>query len=203
LKSPALIVCVQTALVLLAGCAATPPVPTQAVSTSNGRPFEPKVVLPGQGQPTEYLGDRTLLLFRGRAGRDDVAILESTLPPRTVGAPPHIHHHEDEYFYVLEGEITLLSGDKEIPAPAGTLAALPREVRHAYWNASDKPARVLLTIVPGAFAQFFFDVAAVLKQSGEKDPKRIGEVIAVQAKRYGCDVYLSQLPPIVERHGLR
>lgn len=46
--------------------------------------------------------------------------------------PLHVHHGEDEAFYVLEGDFTFHVGGHLLPAPAGTLVFLPREVAHGF-----------------------------------------------------------------------
>lgn len=130
-------------------------------------------------------------------------MLDVVLPPHSLGSPPHRHHNEDEYFYILDGDVSVLVGDEERVAPRGTHAALPRETRHAYWNERDTPAHVLITIAPGRFAQFFVDVAEDLKKRGETDPQKVGQLIADHAKEYGCDVYLDQIPALMEQHHLK
>src|SRR5579871_2674472 len=48
------------------------------------------------------------------------------------GPPPHVHSREDELFYVLEGTLDILLGDRTYQATAGSLAYLPRGVAHAF-----------------------------------------------------------------------
>jgi len=188
---------------LLATCVSAPDLTRSASSSSSRRaakPFVPEVIAPGQGKLTGYPGGGMTLLFQGRAGTDEISVIEVVVPPRSLGAPPHLHHNEDEYFYVVEGELTFLVGNEEKIAVRGTYAALPRELRHGYWNGSDAPARVLVTIAPGQFGQFFLDVAKDLEK---RAPQQIGPLIAEHAKRYGCDVYLDQIAPIAKRYKLR
>lgn len=193
---------------LAAGClAACVPVSDSKRSASPGgpprKPFSPEIVSAGRGKPTGYLGGGTSLLFQGRSGTDEVSVLDVVLPPHSLGAPPHLHHHEDEYFYILDGEVTLLVGNEERTAPTGTHAALPRELKHGYWNGGNTPAHVLITIAPGRFGQFFLDVAEDLKKRGETDPQQIGPIIVEHAKQYDCEVYLDQVGPILQQYGLR
>lgn len=173
-----------------------------ATPRAASKPFAPAIVGPGMGMPTGYPGGGTTLLFQGRAGTDEVSVLDVVLPPHSLGAPPHLHHHEDEYFYILEGEVTMLVGQEERTAASGTHAALPRELRHGYWNGSNAPAHVLITIAPGRFGQFFLDVAEDLKKRGETDPQKIGPLIVEHAKQYDCEVYLDQVGPIIEHYNL-
>jgi uncharacterized cupin superfamily protein len=74
---------------------------------------------------------------------EDIAFVEHPIAPRTLAGPRHIHQHEDEYSYVLEGEVGFELGDEVFTAKAGELVAKPRGIWHAFWNPSDEPARIL------------------------------------------------------------
>ena len=74
--------------------------------------------------------------------------------PRGSGTPIHIHHNEDETFYVLEGRVTMFSGDERIDLEAGDYFFVPRGVVHAYLVRSER-ARMLVTISPSGTEQLF------------------------------------------------
>jgi uncharacterized cupin superfamily protein len=59
----------------------------------------------------------------------------------------HIHHDDDEAWYVLEGTLGFRVGDDLVEAPAGSAVLVPRGVAHSYWNA-DGPARYVLVMTP-------------------------------------------------------
>jgi Cupin domain len=67
-----------------------------------------------------------------------IAIIELTEPPGAV-APKHVHHKEDEGFWVLEGEVTFDVGGTTIVASAGDYAFGPRDI-HA--QLSRRPRRL-------------------------------------------------------------
>jgi mannose-6-phosphate isomerase-like protein (cupin superfamily) len=71
-------------------------------------------------------------------------------PPRLV-APLHVHHREDEAWYVLEGTLRFRLGDEEVEARAGSAVFGPRGVPHTFWNPNDEPARYLLVMAPQTF----------------------------------------------------
>jgi uncharacterized cupin superfamily protein len=52
-------------------------------------------------------------------------VLGTRLVPLKGGPPPHIHHQQEEAFYVLEGTFSFLSGDKTINAEPGTFMGIP------------------------------------------------------------------------------
>src|ERR1700682_2062391 len=61
---------------------------------------------------------------------------------------------EDEYSYVLEGNIGALLGDSVVIGNPGDLIFKPRNQWHTFWNAGDKPARVLEIISPAGFENY-------------------------------------------------
>jgi mannose-6-phosphate isomerase-like protein (cupin superfamily) len=61
-------------------------------------------------------------------------------------APLHIHHQDDELWYVLAGSLLFLLDGREIEAPAGSCTIVPRGVAHAYRNPGPQPARYLIVM---------------------------------------------------------
>ena len=68
-------------------------------------------------------------------------------PPRLI-APLHVHHSDDEAWYVLEGTLCVKVGEEEIEAPAGSGVYVPRDTPHTYWNPGPNPVRYLLIMTP-------------------------------------------------------
>ncbi|HEU5102184.1 MAG TPA: cupin domain-containing protein, partial [Roseiflexaceae bacterium] len=95
------------------------------------------VVSPGEGR--SILDGFVIFKLLGADTGGTLAIVEHTLSPGRLAAPIHTHRNEDEYSYVLEGEITALIGGELIRAPAGTLVCKPRNIPHTFWNASSSP----------------------------------------------------------------
>jgi mannose-6-phosphate isomerase-like protein (cupin superfamily) len=63
-------------------------------------------------------------------------------------APLHVHHADDEAWYVLDGVLRFRLGDEELEAPAGKAVMARRGTPHAYGNARRAPARYLLVMAP-------------------------------------------------------
>jgi mannose-6-phosphate isomerase-like protein (cupin superfamily) len=66
-------------------------------------------------------------------------------PPRLI-APLHIHHRDDEAWYVLEGTLRVKVGEDEVEARAGSAVFVPRGTPHTYWNPDSQPVRYLLVM---------------------------------------------------------
>jgi mannose-6-phosphate isomerase-like protein (cupin superfamily) len=71
-------------------------------------------------------------------------------PPRLI-APPHVHHRDDEAWYVLEGNLCVRVGKDEIEAQAGSGVFVPRGTPHTYWNPGPGPVRYLLVMTSNIF----------------------------------------------------
>jgi mannose-6-phosphate isomerase-like protein (cupin superfamily) len=66
-------------------------------------------------------------------------------PPRYI-APLHVHHRDDEAWYVLDGALRFRLGDRTVEAEAGGAVIAPRGTPHTYWNPRPGPARYLLVM---------------------------------------------------------
>lgn len=63
-------------------------------------------------------------------------------------APTHVHHSDDEAWYVLEGKLIFRIGEDEVEAGAGAAVMVPRGTVHTYWNPSTEPARYIIVMTP-------------------------------------------------------
>jgi mannose-6-phosphate isomerase-like protein (cupin superfamily) len=68
-------------------------------------------------------------------------------PPCYI-APLHIHHEDDEAWYVLEGTLRVRLGEASVELPAGAAVIASRGTPHTFWNPSPEPARYLLVMTP-------------------------------------------------------
>lgn len=142
------------------------------------------------------LGAVLMLTSNQTGGR--LSVLEHPLAPRALGSPIHTHRDEDEYSVVLEGAIGAQIADQVIEAGPGAVLVKPRGVPHAFWNPSDRPARLLEIISPAGFEQYFAGLADILSGPGVPDTGQL----AALADRYGLDVDLASIPRLAAAHGL-
>src|SRR5687768_10539183 len=77
----------------------------------------PMVLGPHEGESVDMGGFGARFMAAG----EGFALVEHPIAPRTLAAPMHTHRHEDEYTYVLEGEIGVQVGDEIRYATAGDL----------------------------------------------------------------------------------
>ena len=114
---------------------------------------------PGEGEiASRYAGLSVQFKVPGETTGGQLAIVEFVLEPHRL-VPPHAHRSEEELSYVIEGEVGVRVGDSTISARAGAYVHKPRGVLHTFWNASDKPARILEIIYPAGFEESFRESA--------------------------------------------
>jgi len=156
---------------------------------------EARVVGPDAGRAIPFPLHPISQLVAGSDMPANVSLFDMTLAPRTPGAPPHVHTHEDEVYYVLEGALTFLLGTEVVTAGAGSTVILPRGHLHATWNEGDAPCRALTFVSQDTrFEHFFDDVATRIAQAGEVPPERIPEIVGQAAAEIGVMIDMSALP---------
>jgi quercetin dioxygenase-like cupin family protein len=77
-----------------------------------------------------------------------------------AGPPLHFHPHQEEYFYVIEGEVRFAVGDQRLTLGAGDSVLGPRGIPHTFAAVEGKPGRLLIAFSPaGKMEQFLRDTA--------------------------------------------
>jgi quercetin dioxygenase-like cupin family protein len=158
------------------------------------------VLSPGEGETVwlRKLGIR--FMIGGEESGGSFALVEHPIGPRALAAPMHTHRHEDEYTYVLEGEVGFQIGEEVLVARPGDLVFKPRGIPHAFWNATDELARALEIISPAGFEQYFAELAPLFPPANE-GPLDEQAVDAVREK-YGLTMDMGSVPVLAERYGL-
>jgi quercetin dioxygenase-like cupin family protein len=109
------------------------------------------------GTTITLVGDVYTCLASGADTGGSYALFEACVPPGG-GPPPHLHHREDEAFYVLEGQVEFMADGRTVRGGRGFFIHLPRERPHAFRNSGDTPARMLIWALPAGLERFFADV---------------------------------------------
>jgi mannose-6-phosphate isomerase-like protein (cupin superfamily) len=112
----------------------------------------------GAGEMLWVLGDQ--VTFKTDGERDGLTVFVATIPPGG-GPPPHVHEHQEEAHFVLEGTFSFLNGDAWVEATTGSFLLISRGVVHAFRNTGSAPGRLLVTNnLPGAHERWFRHVGA-------------------------------------------
>ena len=132
-----------------------------------------RVVLPPDEGETVFMGGLGVrYMIDGAKGGGTFALVEHPIEPRVLAASLHTHRHEDEYAYVLEGEIGVQVGSEVCVGRPGDLVFKPRGVPRAFWNAGDAPARALEIISPAGVERYFAEIAPLLPPPTPGRPTR-------------------------------
>jgi quercetin dioxygenase-like cupin family protein len=122
-----------------------------------------------QTEQLQFLDCRARILAGGAPGAA-FGLVEMSDVPAGSASPLHVHHHDDEGFYVLDGEVTLHLPGRAVRLGPGEYAVAPRGVPHAY-RVGDRRARWLVTST-GGFERFVAAVAGL----GAPDPAQLAAV---------------------------
>jgi quercetin dioxygenase-like cupin family protein len=126
------------------------------------------------------------------------SLVEHPMSPRALAAPLHRHSREDEFSFVIEGQVGALLGDEVLVGGPGSLIFKPRNQWHTFWNAGDAPARILEIISPAGFEEFFRE-RLTLGGVTQIEPQVFTNLCA----RYGLEMDLNSVSWLVERFHLR
>ncbi len=161
----------------------------QSASPATGPAVDPIALGPGKGEALWAFGCLITVKASSETSGGRVAVLDH-LGPRGAGSPLHVHHREDEWFYVMDGELTFWVGGQVIDAPAGAFVYGPRDIPHTFIISSEQ-AHFLVATEPAGFE-------GMLRALGEPatsltippapteppDMARIGQVLA----EYGLEI---------------
>jgi quercetin dioxygenase-like cupin family protein len=159
------------------------------MSTSSIPSVAPIALQPGEGDARWFIGALGTIKAASETTDGRVAVLEFRWP-WGGGSPLHVHHNEDEWFYVIEGELTLWVGGEVIVAPAGSFVYGPRDIPHTFLVTSTE-ARFLMVTEPAPFADFVraLSVSAdslTLPPASVQSPSP--EHMTAVAAEYGIDI---------------
>lgn len=119
--------------------------------------MQPYMLKRDEGQAVWFLN--TLVTYKADKSTTSgqFGLIEQVLPPG-FEPPLHVHHREDEAFYVLEGNITFFCNDSTFEAEPGAFVFFPRDMAHRFKVNEDAPARLLQFNAPAGFEQFHADM---------------------------------------------
>lgn len=149
--------------------------------------LRPQVVYPDQAPAHGVPGGETIsILLNGEQTGGRFALLHGEFNPGN-GAPLHLHHREDETFYILEGVLDMQVGQEKETASAGSTVFRPKEIPHDFWNNSHQITRAVALVAPAGFENYFTEVYDIFAQ--EKPDMQAFQALA---KKYGMEVNLQK-----------
>ena len=132
---------------------------------SSGTPY---VLGTNEGEELWFLGSHSALKVTGAQTAGGLTVVESW-GPRGHGSPLHVHHREDEIFYVLDGELRLEVDDETLTLSTGMMGFGPRDVKHRF-SVTSPEARFLIMTTPAGFEDFVREVSPPATERRIPDP---------------------------------
>ena len=110
---------------------------------------------------------------------------ELSASPQT-GPYLHVHHREDEWYYVLSGEFLFQAGGEQHTLPMGGSIWLPRGIPHTWANTGSADAKLILVCQPGGFEKYFDEMGSEMTDVHDSDTatRKMKEVMA----KYGVEL---------------
>jgi mannose-6-phosphate isomerase-like protein (cupin superfamily) len=101
------------------------------------------------------------------------------------GPALHLHHYQDEWFFVIKGEFIVRVGDDMLNLKPGDSAFAPRKVPHAFAKINEDPAQMLVLFQPaGSMEDFFLQMSKL----GSSIPKDQEKVLKDLWRKYGMEI---------------
>lgn len=117
---------------------------------------QPIVVPPASGRELNFIGITHKLT--PQQTNSGYYLFEFEFDPES-GNRLHIHQHEDEVVYVIEGGIEIRLEDQKLQAVKGGVAHLPKQIPHALYNPLKTTSKYLAMAIPGGMEKFFDELA--------------------------------------------
>lgn len=122
------------------------------------------------------------------------ALVDQLVDPG-VETPYHVHHNEEELFYVLDGEIDCYygdDGDEQIRAGPGETVFLPRDIPHGFRVVSDAPCRMLVLVAPAGVEELWIEAGEPAPELTTPPPPEEPpdlDALAALFDQYGVEVF--------------
>jgi quercetin dioxygenase-like cupin family protein len=157
------------------------------------------IVEPGEGEHiAKVFGYDVIRKIKAEQTSGAFSVVELLYPPGNF-TPPHRHEKTVEVGYVLEGELGFMVAEEDFRTREGSFVVRPKDVPHAIWNITDRPARVLDIYAPAGFEAWFQELARLVSAS---TPPSI-EAIFEAGRRYDS-VFMPELAPrLIQKFGLK
>lgn len=147
------------------------------------------LVKPGQGASLSIVGDVLTFKAVGEDTAGQYTLFEVRVDPE-IGPPPHIHHREDEAFYIQEGELEFQLDDQIVIATPGTFLYSPKGHLHSFTNKTNQRAKMLVWCMPAGIEKYFDEVGVEVDSpdalSVPATPEVIERVLSA-APKYGIE----------------
>jgi mannose-6-phosphate isomerase-like protein (cupin superfamily) len=155
----------------------------QHVVTKRTPAFVVKTGKDHMGGPLNALGVETSVKISSNDSGGAYSMMEASYAPNS-GPPLHLHHREDEWWYILEGNFVFEIDGERVNAGPGDTVFGPRGHRHTLLNIGSGTGKTLVTVVPGGLDKFFQELSVAVPPGATPDPAVIQPIFT----RYGLEL---------------
>jgi mannose-6-phosphate isomerase-like protein (cupin superfamily) len=149
--------------------------------------LHPYCLQANEGQTVWILNSRLTLKATGESTGGTLSLIEALIAPGST-VPWHVHHREDEMFYILDGSFLIKCGDELFQASSGSFVFLPRDIPHSLKNIGPTVARVLTFCTPAGLDQYFVDGGTPALSDGLPPQPIDAKLLDVLAGQYGQEI---------------
>ena len=121
-----------------------------------------------------------LCMITGQDSAGTISMFEFIIAPRQ-GPPRHVHHREDETYYILTGEFLFEVGGAKYSLLPGSTIYAPRDVPHCWANTAAAESRMIMACTPGGFEGFFEESSKAMMDKAS--PEQMNKIMA----KYGAE----------------
>jgi mannose-6-phosphate isomerase-like protein (cupin superfamily) len=116
---------------------------------------------------------RTVIDIKVSALDTDGGLCVTEITSLHKGGPArHLHHEQDEWFYVVEGEYVIEVGEERYKPVPGDSVLAPRKVAHVWAHVGEGTGRLIAALQPAGEIEAFFEDVAKLGTSPEREKLR-------------------------------
>lgn len=144
----------------------------------------------GEGPSVWVVGDLYTIKASGAETGGAFTLIEVSVPPGS-GPPPHVHHREDEAFYIIQGQFEVHVDSDVLTAGPGDWVTLAKESLHYFKNTGADIGRILIMATPAGLDDFFLEAGRAATDKSldsatvtAEDKQRLIDI----SPKYGIDI---------------
>jgi mannose-6-phosphate isomerase-like protein (cupin superfamily) len=138
----------------------------------------------GAGEGRRFPVGRDVLTAKGESPEGSFSVIEYEAVAGMPGPPPHVHHGNEEAFYILDGEVDFTLDGETVRLTAGAFVLVPKGVPHTFVNAGPGTARWVGVFAPARYQRLVEELGELLPADGPPDAARVAALFA----RYDTEI---------------
>jgi mannose-6-phosphate isomerase-like protein (cupin superfamily) len=149
--------------------------------------LHPYILQANEGEAVWYTAARMTLKATSESTGGALSLVEALAPPDF--APPwHVHHRDDEMYYILDGSFLIKCGDELFQGGPGSFVFLPHGIPHSFKVVGETLARFLVLTTPAGFDQYFVDAGTPALEEGLRPQPIDFQQMAAIGVKYGMEI---------------